>query len=267
MNEKEFAELSAGHALNALSAQDERRYAEALRAHPEWRELAETDAEAAAFLAATAPAHEPPAAVRDDLLALIAKTPQGAPDEQPGATDDQPGARDLPSQARMTGTSSEESAPEQAPRRRSRMLFALAACLVLIVGIGAGAAVVIGQLQRPASVVALEQIENAPDAQAASVELESGAVATAHWSASLGEAVLVTDGLEPLDDDLTYELWFVRGDAPVSAGVFDVADETSTALLEGEMHAGDAIAVTVEEAGGSPSGAPTTDPIIVIPTA
>ena len=259
MNEKEFAELSAGHALNALSADDERRYAEALRAHPEWRELADTDVDAAAFLAATAPQVEPPASVRGDLLALIAKTPQGAPVDV--------GATELPPVAPPMGASPTEPAHERTPRRRSRMLFALAACLVLIVGIGAGAAVVIGQLQRPASVVALEQIENAPDAQEATVELESGGVATAHWSASLGEAVLVTDGLEPLDDDLTYELWFVREDAPVSAGVFDVEGGTSTALLDGEMQAGDAIAVTVEEAGGSPTGAPTTDPVIVIPTA
>lgn len=261
MNEKEFAELSAGHALNALSPQDERRYHDALRAHPEWRELTETDAEAAAHLASTVPETAPPPSIRDALLARIAQTPQGghvAAEPTPAAT--------LSGDQASSASADDASAPS-APRRRSRLLFALAACLVLIVGIGAGAAVVIGQLQRPASVVALEQIERASDAQEATVELESGAVATAHWSASLGEAVLVTDGLEPLDDDLTYELWFVRADAPVSAGVFDVEGEMSTALLEGEMQAGDAIAVTVEAAGGSPTGTPTTDPIIVIPTA
>lgn len=258
MNEREFAELSAGHALNALSAEDERRYADALRAHPEWRELTETDAEDAVHLASTVAEVTPPASVRDALLARIAQTPQGAPASgRPTTTaalsGDQASVDDPP-------------APSTA-RRRSRLMFVLAACLVLIVGIGAGAAVVIGQLQRPASVVALEQIESAPDAQEASVEFKSGGVATAHWSESLGEAVLVADGLEQLDDDLTYELWYVRGDAPVSAGVFDVDGETSTALLEGQMQAGDAIAVTIEAAGGSPTGAPTTDPIIVIPTA
>ena len=36
MNEQEFAELSAGHALAALSPEDERRYREALAVHPEW---------------------------------------------------------------------------------------------------------------------------------------------------------------------------------------------------------------------------------------
>ncbi|MGF6821857.1 anti-sigma-K factor RskA [Microbacterium sp. ZKA21] len=259
MNEREFAELSAGHALNALSADDERRYADALRAHPEWRELTETDAEAAVHLASTVPEAAPPASLRDDLLARIAQTPQLAgtsAEPTPTAVEHAGGA-----------AASVGQPGDSAPRRRSRLLFALAACLVLIVGIGAGAAVLIGQLQRPASVVALEQIEGAPDAQQASVELESGGVATAHWSESLGEAVLVADGLEPLDEDLTYELWYVRGDAPVSAGVFDVDGDTSTALLDGEMQAGDAIAVTVEAAGGSPTGAPTTDPIIVIPTA
>jgi anti-sigma-K factor RskA len=33
------------------------------------------------------------------------------------------------------------------------------------------------------------------------------------------------------------------------------------------MHEGDVIAVTVEPAGGSPTGQPTSDPIIAIPTA
>ncbi|MGG1909181.1 anti-sigma factor [Microbacterium sp. NRRL B-14842] len=57
----------------------------------------------------------------------------------------------------------------------------------------------------------------------------------------------------------------MRGEDPIAAGVFDVDGGEATALLEGEMQAGDAIAVTVEQEGGSPSGLPTTDPVIVIP--
>jgi anti-sigma-K factor RskA len=59
----------------------------------------------------------------------------------------------------------------------------------------------------------------------------------------------------------------VRGDEPVPAGVFDADAGDTTALLEGAMHEGDVIAVTVEPAGGSPTGQPTSDPIIAIPTA
>ena len=118
------------------------------------------------------------------------------------------------------------------------------------------------------AVVALEQIEGAPDARTASVELEGGGVATAHWAPSVGQAVVVTDGLSALPTDKSFELWFVRGDAPISAGTFEVgADGRATALLQGDMQAGDVIAVTVEPAGGSPNGLPSTDPIVVIPTA
>lgn len=79
--------------------------------------------------------------------------------------------------------------------------------------------------------------------------------------------MLVASGLEDLDPDKSYELWFVRGDKPIAAGVFDPDDGKATALLEVPMRAGDVIAVTIEQAGGSPSGSPTTDPIIVIPKA
>ena len=145
-------------------------------------------------------------------------------------------------------------------------MFALAASLVLIVGLGLGAAITIPQLLRPASVAALEQIRSADDAQQASVELPTGGEATAHWSATLGSVVLVTDGLASLDAAQTYELWFVRGDQPVAAGTFQPDGGAATALLDGTMHAGDVIAVTVEAAGGSPTGKPTSDPVIVIPT-
>jgi anti-sigma-K factor RskA len=213
--------------------------------HPEWAAIAEHDAETAALLAEGAPVAEPSAGIRGALLAQIAATPQ----------------RDA--------TPSAEPAPEPvAPRRRwSRRLFALAASIVLIVGLGITAAVVLPQLTQPASVVALEKIEAASDAQQATVELDSGGQATAHWSASVGSAVLVTDGLDALDEDQTYQLWLVRGEEALPAGLFETDSGTATALLDGAMHEGDVIAVTVEQAGGSPTGLPTSDPILAIPTA
>lgn len=146
-------------------------------------------------------------------------------------------------------------------------MLALAACLALLVGVGVGAVALNGLLNRPAAVVALEQIQSADDAERASIEVESGGTATAYWSASLRSAVLVTDDIAATNEGETYELWFVRGDKPVSAGVFTVSSGDATAALQGEMRAGDIIAVTVEPAGGSPTGQPTSDPVIVIPTA
>lgn len=256
MNEREFAELAAAHALGALPDADERRFAEALAEHPEWQAIADDDHDTVAILVDGLTPVAPPPALRSALLQQIATLPQGG--SGPALPDAAAGA-----DAETRATSA--SAPATVPWRRR--IFALAAGLALIVGAGIATTTVVSQLQRPASVVALDEIRSAPDAEEAKVRLDSGATATAHWSGEVGKAVLVASGLDDLGADRSYELWFVRGDEPIAAGVFDADDGTATALLDQPMHAGDVIAVTIEQAGGSPSGLPTTDPIIVIPTA
>ena len=284
MNEQEFAELSAAAALHALSPDDERRYRAALTVHPEWRRIAQADAETAAALALPVDPVTPPAGIRSALLSAVADMPQadaGSPRDRtlpeprtPSAAgaggDDDASRRESGSVGGAGRPIGAEQDPQTAPsgrRRGLRILFALAACIVLLVGIGMGAAALGGYLNRPAAVVALEQIDGASDAQQASVPLDDGGTATAHWSASLGKAVLVAEGVATPAEGQTYELWFVRGDTAISAGTFAVEDGDATAELRGEMRAGDAIAVTVEKAGGSPTGAPTSDPVVVIPTA
>lgn len=262
MNEQEFAELAAGAALHALSGDDERRFREALAAHPEWVGIAEADAATAGLLAETAATVDPPASIRSALLAQIALTPQGTRSHGGEPREAAPAPAGVPAEE-----TAESPKPQPKPRRWGRAVFALAACLAVLVGVGIGAVALNQQLNRPASVVALQEIEAAGDAEEATVVLDDGGTATAHWSGSVGKAVLIADGLPSPGEGETYELWFVRGDAPVSAGVFDVDGGDATALLEGDMQAGDAIAVTVEQAGGSPTGQPTSDPVIVIPTA
>lgn len=257
MNEQEFAELAAAAALDALSPDDRRRYDEALVAHPEWQEIADADAATAALLGEGVTPVAPPVALRSSLLAQIARTPQDGDAPRGPAAVEQP---------RPDARPDAEASPK-APAHPLRFLFALAACLALLVGVGIGTVALNDHLNRPASVIALDDIRSAGDAQKATVELADGGVATAHWSASLGKSVLVTDGIPALADGKTYELWYVRGDTPIPAGVFDADAGEATAVLAGEMHAGDVIAVTIEEAGGSPTGTPTTDPVIVIPTA
>ena len=257
MNEKEFAELSAAAALDALSPGELRQYRAAVAAHPEWQRIVAADAETAGALAEAIAPVTPPDGIRSALLARIAQTPQhGQEIVEPMR---------IEVELEPEPTAAEIVSPRGG--RRLRLLFTLAACLVLLVGVGFGAAALGGYLNPPASVVALQQIQDAADAQQATVELADGGSATAHWSASLGSAVLVTDGIATPASGETYELWFVRGDAPVSAGTFAVDHGSATAVLQGDMKPGDVIAVTVEQAGGAPGGAPTTDPVIVIPTA
>lgn len=287
MNEREFAELAAGRALGALSDADERRFIEALARHPEWQAIADDDHDTVADLADSLTPVTPPPALRAELLSRIATLPQGgnADDVHPDAETEADAAAVADTQAVPDAGAAPD--PDAVPDARAvpdaddrgldalertrapwrRRLFALAAGLALVVGAGVATTAVISQLQRPASVVALDEIRSAPDAEQAEVRLDSGATATAHWSGEVGKAVLVASGLDDLGADKSYELWFVRGDQPIAAGVFDADDGKATALLEQPMQAGDVIAVTIEQAGGSPSGSPTTDPIIVIPTA
>lgn len=269
MNEQEFAELAAGAALNALSPADREAFEAARREHPEWDHLADTDATTAAALADTVSDVLPPLTLRSTLLARVAATPQlPAIDASVAATAE-------PVERWSDGT--EQAAVESPPptaviqavsrRRWTRGILALAASMVLLVALGLGAALINDYLNRPPAVVALQEIEGAPDAQSATVEVTDGGTATAHWSESVGKAVLVSQGLPEIAEDESFELWFVRDGAAVSAGTFESTEGTATALLDGEIEPGDAIAVTVEPQGGSPTGEPSSEPIVTIPTA
>jgi len=392
MNEQEFAELAAGHALHALSPDDESRYREALAEHPEWEGVALVDAAVAASLAEGVGRVAPPLTMRSTLLARIGSLPQVPPvagaagsgagvsgalrrdrsgragdgDEPagdddvaepveaeteaeaveaeaeaeaveaeseavegeteaveaetevveidseaveaveaerdptdplivllgtvPDATDDtaesatattelpvEPADAAVPIETELPDDAPPSAAAEPVPtttamqavarRNWTRGLLALAACLTLLVGVGFGAGALYNWMNRPAAVVALDEIESAPDAQSATVVEEEGLTATVHWSEQLGKVVLVSDGLPSIPEDETFELWFVRGDEAISAGTFAPDGSAATTALEGEMQPGDVIAVTVEPAGGAPDGTPTSDPIVAVPTA
>jgi len=251
MNEQEFAELAAGHALHALSPADQSRFAAALAVHPEWAGIAQADAVTASALADRTAAVEPPPSARAELLARVADLAQAGAAEDPRAV------------------AGRDAGPETTGARRvwTRRLFALAASVAVLVGFGFGAGAIYQHLVRPVAVVALDEIQAAPDARSATVALDGGLTATAHWSADLGKAVLVSEGLPPLGDHQDFELWLVRGEDPIPAGVFAAEGaSTTTALLEASFESGDVIAVTVEPAGGSPTGAPSSAPIVAIPT-
>lgn len=268
MNEQEFAELAAGYALNALSPDDTKAFESTRRQHPEWEHHVRTDAATAALLADGVTDVAPPPALRTSLLAQIAAAPIAAVVSEPTPAlraDRRAAAPEVESALAGESVPAGETAK---PRRwGARGWFALAASMALLVGVGWGAVFVSEQLNTPASVVALDQIESASDAQSETVTLADGGEVTAHWSESVGKAVLVSDGLPTISDDESFELWFVRDGAPISAGTFTSEGGTATALLEGAVESGDVIAITVEQAGGSTTGQPTTEPIVVIETA
>ncbi|WP_314455137.1 anti-sigma factor [uncultured Microbacterium sp.] len=269
MNERDFADLAVGHALNALSEADERAYQEALAGNPQWDHHVRGAVDTVAALSASVEPVEPPSAVRASLFARISELPQESaePREVRTSAEDE----DFAALGIAPATTVREPVALRSSGRTgwgTKRWFALAASFAAVLVLGFGAVTVSQFFAPPAAVVALQQIEDAPDAQSASATMSDGTVATAHWSPSTGQSVLVTDGMPELADGTTYELWFVRGETPIAAGTFQPdADGKATAVLQGEMRAGDVIAVTIEPAGGSPDGTPSTDPVVAVATA
>ena len=281
MNEQTFAELSAGYALGALSPEDELAYREALDAHPEWMPLVEADAAAAALLSEGVADVTPPPGLKASLLAQIgasdAVQPQAetsAPVEAPRHEDDIADPADelqnddprAAASGYPVGSPVTEEVQLVQRRNWTRSLFALTASIALLVGIGWGVGTLTQDMRSPSAESVLAQIERSGDAQSSTAQLGDGGEATVHWSPSVDGVVLVAEGLPEIADDQSYEAWFVRGSAPIPAGAFESSDGSAAMLLEGDMQPEDVIALTIEQSGGSPSGLPTTDPIVAIPT-
>lgn len=219
----------------------------------------------------------PPLTMRSSLLAQIAAAPQVPSVEASvvAAALEQGEAIPIPQrpapprpQAPMVEPAPTTTTIQAVSRRNwTRAVVGLAGALVVLAGLGFAAATVNEVLTRPPTLAALDEIDAAPDDVTATVELDGGGSATAHWAPSLGEAVLVTTDLPDLGEGEVYEVWWARDGHYASAGTFDPgADGSTTVRLEGEWQEGVVIAVTVEPAGGAPEGEPSQLPLIEIPT-
>ncbi|QWF22010.1 anti-sigma factor [Nocardioides sp. LMS-CY] len=227
----EIHALSGAYAVDALDDLErvafERHLAECADCRAEVAGLRE-----AATLLAETTANEPPAALRDRVLAGIA-TVRPLPPETPA-----PGSR---------------------RHRRVRLLVAAAAAAVLV---GAGAvawqqpwADETSQQQPPTAQTVLD----ASDALSTSLDFPGGASATVTHSDSVGRAVIVTSKMPPPPQGKVYQLWLDQpGEGMVSAGVMPVKED-QTVLLSGDAATATGAGITVEPAGGS--AAPTSDPI------
>lgn len=86
--------------------------------------------------------------------------------------------------------------------------------------------------------------------------------ARAFWSHRHG-LVFTAEGLPQVPAGRTYQLWVISGGTPISAGVFSAAPNGQARIVmatPASLTQVDAVAVTVEPAGGLP--APSTTPIL-----
>ena len=77
------------------------------------------------------------------------------------------------------------------------------------------------------------------------------------YSPTTGQGVLIGDGLAAVDEAQTYQAWLIDDGVPQPAGLFSPTDGEVTFAVEGDPGTAEAVAVTLEPAGGSPQ--PTTD--------
>jgi anti-sigma factor RsiW len=94
-----------------------------------------------------------------------------------------------------------------------------------------------------------------PTATTVSLQSGSGRLVVARG----GTAVLVLDDLRAAPAGKTYQAWIVKGQTPVSAGIFQPVDGTAIVPIPQAVPGGAVVAVTVEKAGGAAS--PTLPPL------
>ena len=224
--------LTGAYAMDALDELERARFEQHLSECEDCRaEVAELR-ETAALLAETT-AVEPPASLRDSVLAGISQVRPLPPD--------------------VSGTP--DGTRVRSVRRWVPLL--VAAALAILVGIGA-------MVIRPWStdeprLTAAERVLRAADAEKVFLDLGEAGRATVIRSRSEDRAVIVTEDMVAAPEGKDYELWLQTPEEEmVPAGLMpDRADQTL--VLDGPAAEAVAVGITVEPDGGSPE--PTSAPI------
>lgn len=167
-----------------------------------------------------------------------------------------------------SGSTAQYGAPgadELAARRQRRLRRALigvvAAALVLVVGLGGWVVSLVGeQRQQQVASQQVSDLLTAPDAKVYTTEL-NGASVSYVVSKQRNQALFLGHGVQDPGGNKTYQLWTISGESATSQGL--TGGGTSVVQwFSAPVANADAMAVTVEPAGGSP--APTTTPLAVV---
>jgi anti-sigma-K factor RskA len=131
--------------------------------------------------------------------------------------------------------------------------------------LGVGLALVVAILMTAITFETRRDLERTEDVLAALLQsdgmrMEGEGDAVAQFVPVEGGAALIVAGLPATALDETYQLWYLGGDAPVSAGTFDAGDDLSVVDVNADFEGFEGAAVTIEPAGGSDQ--PTTDPVL-----
>lgn len=253
-------DLLGAYAVDAVDDL-ERRTVERLVAHDEDAALELAALREAAASLGAAHASAPPAEVRADVLARIARTPQEAgPTQTADGTD-----RSAADPARSSTRSGDlpPATTDLGAARRARRPWAAVAAAAVLVAVALPSGLAWQQHERAVQAeqqsAAVADVLAEPGAQVVREDVAGGGTAVAVLGAE--QAVLLVDGLAGPASGSVYQLWAMRDGTPVPAGFVDPRDGSGQALAT-DYRPGDGLAVSVEPAGGSAT--PTTTPVVVL---
>jgi anti-sigma-K factor RskA len=243
MDDKSFEDLKEAFALGALP-DDERATVEAyLALHPERQAEIDDMVGVAGLLALAPPEQEPPADLRRRLMQVV---------------------------------ESEAVQPEEVAERPTPSWFgwlggfrnvALGAAAALVVGLLSWNVLLQGDVQELRG-----QVEEARGARVANEAQQTREIALDGTWAEQGaraevtalkddRAILVVEDMPSMPDDRTGQVWVIRDEKPEPSGLLEPSGNMAATAITTNLDGADAIAVTVEPAGGSDE--PTSDPVLV----
>lgn len=237
MTTERTEELLALAALGELSPADAAELDELAAGDVDLRNELDAALAIAADIQAATPM-EPPASLRDSVLAAVADTAQepGDPQFRDGVSTDGVGA---PDQDAASGA--EAAAVVPLYRRRSLVLAAAAALVFLI-----GGAVVVGVVNDSQPDVVAEVVD-ADDATVRALGGDEGTSVEVVFSASSDAVVVQADGVDAVGERQTYVLWLIDDTGATPAGTFRPdADGVVRTRFDGVDPTGRTLGVTVE---------------------
>lgn len=240
-----FEELKEFYALNVVDAQERREVEQFLREHPEHQPEVDEMISVGDLLALAPEELEPSAGLRSNIMATVR------------------------AESRMSRVATRREA-----RRPLLEWFggfagfgrvALGAAAVVLIGaLSWNSVLQRGEIQDLQGEAEANRTAQEQDSDSRTIELK-GSAATSGASVEVvrvdGErAVLVAEGLSPIDEGKTLQIWVIKDDVPKPGGVFKPGEKLTSTPVGSSLEDADMVAITVEPAGGSK--APTTDPML-----
>ncbi len=235
-------DLADAYALNALDDSERERFERHLRGCTACPDEIRRYSEVATALA-MAVAAEPPAGLRDRVLAATAVTRQLPP---------------------------EVAAPRRRPSLPRSSWVPRLATGFAVAGVAAAVTLAVVQVSTQdrlntaqAENQAIATVLAAPDAKLTSATATVGGTATVVLSYAEQKIVFTSSGLPALPSSEVYELWLIGRVHVRPAGLLSEAGDGKTSpVLASGLQTDDKVGVTVEPAGGTSS--PTTTPILAM---